>query len=312
MASATATRGGRTAVGSDRRPAAGRRRRALTWVILVVGILVVWEGLKFLGGTPWRAPGALPGPDNPILWNPPFRWPFVNDLNLPHVWNIALAFFDPWQRGADRNVAQLLFDAALYTWKEAALGFLLGSVIGLVLATVFVHSRIAERALVPYVVASQTIPIIAIAPLITYAFGGSTLAVVVIATYLTFFPVTIAMIVGLRSFDPRALELTRSYAASKWDVYRKLRLPASLPYLFTALKIAATASIVGAIIGESPGGIADGLGRVILTYNQYYITGPEKLWAAIIASGLLGVAFYLIVRAVEIAVLRGRPGAAEG
>jgi NitT/TauT family transport system permease protein len=312
MTTATATRGGRPAVVSDRRPAAGRRRRALTWVILVVGVLVVWEGLKFLGGNPWRAPGALPGPDNPILWNPPFRWPFVNDLNLPHVWNIALAFFDPWQRGADRNVAQLLFDAALYTWKEAALGFLLGTLIGLVLATVFVHSRIAERALVPYVVASQTVPIIAIAPLITYAFGGSTLAVVVIATYLTFFPVTIAMIVGLRSFDPRALELTRSYAASKWDVYRKLRLPASLPYLFTALKIAATASIVGAIIGESPGGIADGLGRVILTYNQYYITGPEKLWAAIIASGLLGVAFYLVVRAVETAVLRDRPGAAEG
>ena len=311
MASAAATRGGRTVV-SDRRPTAGRRRRALTWGLLVVGVVVVWEGLKFLGGTPWRAPGALPGPDNPILWNPPFRWPFVDDLNLPHLWNIALAFFDPWQRGADRNVAQFLFDAALYTWKEAALGFLFGTLIGLILATVFVHSRIAERALVPYVVASQTIPIIAIAPLITYALGGTTLAVVVIATYLTFFPVTIAMIVGLRSFDPRALELTRSYAASKWDVYRKLRLPASLPFLFTALKIAATASIVGAIIGESPGGIADGLGRVILTYNQYYITGPEKLWAAIIASGLLGVAFYLIVRAVEIAVLRGRPGAAEG
>jgi NitT/TauT family transport system permease protein len=312
MTTATATRGGRTAVRRDRGPAAGRRRRALTWVILLVGVVVIWEGLKFLGGNPWRAPGALPGPNNPAFWNPPFHWAFVNDLNLPHVWNIALAFFDPWQRGADRNVAQLLFDAALYTWKEAALGFLLGTAIGLALATIFVHSRIAERALVPYVVASQTVPIIAIAPLITYAFGGSTLAVVVIATYLTFFPVTIAMIVGLRSFDPRALELTRSYAASKWDVYRKLRLPASLPYLFTALKIAATASIVGAIIGESPGGIADGLGRVILTYNQYYITGPETLWAAILASGLLGVAFYLVVRAVEIAVLRGRPGAAEG
>jgi NitT/TauT family transport system permease protein len=312
MTSATVTRGGRTAVVTDRRPGAGRRRRALTWVLVVVAVLVVWEGVKFLGGTPWRAPGSLPGPDNPILWNPPFRWAFANDLNLPHVWNIGLAFLDPWQRGADRNVAQLLFDAALYTWKEAALGFLLGAAIGLVLATIFVHARIAERAFVPYVVASQTVPIIAIAPLITYAFGGSTLAVVVIATYLTFFPVTIAMIVGLRSIDPRALELTRSYAASRWDVYRKLRLPASLPYLFTALKIAATASIVGAIVGESPGGIADGLGRVILTYNQYYITGPEKLWAAIIASGLLGIAFYLLVRAAEVAVLRGRPGAAEG
>jgi NitT/TauT family transport system permease protein len=311
MTTATATPGGLVVARVDR-PAGGRRRRILTWVLLVVGLLVVWEGLKALGGTPWRAPGALPGPNNPVIWNPPFRWPFANDLNLPHVWNIGLAFLDPWQRGADRNVAQFLFDAALYTWKEAALGFVLGAAVGLVLATVFVHSRLAERALVPYVVASQTVPIIALAPLITYAFGGSTIAVVMIATYLTFFPVTIAMIVGLRSFDPRALELTRSYAASRWDVYRKLRVPASLPYLFTALKIAATASIVGAIIGESPGGIADGLGRVILTYNQYYITGPEKLWAAIVASGLLGIAFYLVVRAAEVVVLRGRPGATEG
>jgi NitT/TauT family transport system permease protein len=311
MATAAATRRGRSAANSEG-SAAGRGRRALTWILLVAAVLFAWEGLKFLGGTPWRAPGALPGPNNPILWNPPFRWPFVNDLNLPHVWNIGLAFLEPWQRGADRTVAQFLFDAALYTWREAALGFLLGAGIGLALATVFVHFRLLERALVPYVVASQTVPIIAIAPLITYAFGGSTIAVVIIATYLTFFPVTIAMIVGLRSFDPRALELTRSYAASRWDVYRKLRFPASLPYLFTALKIAATASIVGAIIGEGPGGIADGLGRVIITYNQYYITGPEKLWAAIIASGVLGVAFYLIVRAVEVTVLRGRPGAAEG
>ena len=312
MTTATATRGGRTAAVSDRRPGTGRRRRALTWVLLVVGIVVVWEGVKFLGGTPWRAPGALPGPNNAILWNPPFRWAFANDLNLPHVWNIGLAFLDPWQRGADRNVAQFLFDAALFTWKEAALGFVLGAGIGLVLATIFVHSRWLERGFVPYVVASQTVPIIAIGPMITYAFGGNVAAVVVIATYLTFFPVTIAMIRGLRSLDPRALELTRSYAASRWDVYRKLRLPASLPYLFTALKIAATASIVGAIVGEGPGGIPNGLGRVLDTYNQYYITGPEKLWAAIIACGLLGVTFFLLVRVAELLVLRGRPGAAEG
>jgi NitT/TauT family transport system permease protein len=309
MATATATRGGRISAGPERAPA-GRRRRIVSAVLVVLVVAFVWEGLKFLGGTPWRAPLALPG--SPVIWNPPFRWPFVNDLNLPHLWNIVLTFFEPWQRGADRNVAQLLFDAALFTWREAALGFILGAAIGLVLATIFVHSRLLERAFVPYVVASQTIPIIALAPMITYAFGGSVASVVVIATYLTFFPVTIAMIRGLRSLDPRALELTRSYAASKWQVYRKLRLPASLPYLFTALKIAATASIVGAIIGEGPGGIANGLGRVIITYNQYYITEPEKLWAAIIASGLLGVTFYLIVRAVEVAVLRGRPGAAEG
>jgi NitT/TauT family transport system permease protein len=311
VATAAATTGGRTAVATGR-PAAGRGRRALTWVLVVVAIVVVWEGLKLLGGTPWRPPGALPGPNTPVIWDPPFRWAFANDLKLPHIWNIGLAFLDPWQRGSDRNVAQFLFDAALYTWREAALGFVAGAVLGLVLATIFVHSRWLERAFVPYVVASQTVPIIAIGPMITFAFGGNVTSVVIIATYLTFFPVTIAMIRGLRSLDPRALELTRSYAASRWDVYRKLRLPASLPYLFTALKIAATASIVGAIVGEGPGGIANGLGRVLDNYNQYYITGPEKLWAAIIACGVLGVAFYLIVRAAEVVVLRGRPGAADG
>jgi NitT/TauT family transport system permease protein len=182
----------------------------------------------------------------------------------------------------------------------------------LVLATAFVHSRLLERAFVPYVVASQTIPIVALAPMIVFAFGPNVTSVVIIATYLTFFPVTIAMIRGLRSPDPRAIELMRSYAASPWDVYRKVRLPASLPYLFTALKVAATASIVGAIIGEGPGGIPDGLGRAIINFNQYYITGPEKLWGAILVSALLGIVFFGAIRLAEAIVLRGRAASAEG
>ena len=132
--------------------------------------------------------------------------------------------------------------------------------------------------------------------MIVYAFGPNVTSVVIIATYLTFFPVTIAMIRGLRAPDPRALELMRSYAAGRWAIYRKVRLPASLPYLFTALKIAATASIVGAIIN----------------FNQQYITGPEKLWAAILVSSLLGISFFLVIRVAEVVTLRGRPGAAEG
>ncbi len=164
----------------------------------------------------------------------------------------------------------------------------------------------------PYLVASQTIPIVALAPMIVFAFGPSVTSVVIIATYLTFFPVTIAMIRGLRSPDPRALELMRSYAATRLDTYRKVRLPASVPYLFTALKIAATASIVGAIIGEGPGGIPNGLGRAIINFNQQYITAPEKLWAAILISSLLGISFFVLVRIVELATLRGRPGVADG
>ena len=298
-----------------REPATAGRgvgRTALIYLGVLVAIFVIWEGVKFLGGVPWRMPGALPGPNNPAIWNPPFRWDFANDLRLPHIWNILIALGQPFQRGADQTLAQYLFGAALYTWREAAIGFALGALLGLVLATTFVHSRLLERAFVPYVIASQTVPIIALAPMIAFAFGQNVLAVVIIATYLTFFPVTIAMIRGLRSVDPRAVELMRSYAASPLQVYLKVRLPASLPYLFTALKISATASIVGAIIGEDAGSIDEGLGRVITTFNQYYATGPEKLWTAILAAALVGIAFYLVVRAAELFVLRGRPGAAAG
>jgi len=281
-----------------------RARRIVQFVLFVAGLLLLWEAVKFFGGVPWRPIGALPGA--PVVWDPPFRWAFANDLNLPHWWNIAWVLGQPVQRGSEETLLQFLLGAAFYTFREAFIGFVVGAVLGLILATVFVHSRLAERAFVPYVVASQTIPIVALAPMIVFAVGQNVASVVIIATYLTFFPVTIAMIRGLRSPDPRALELMRSYAATRWAIYRKVRLPASLPYLFTALKIAATASIVGAIIGEGPGGIPDGLGRAILNFNQAYITSPEKLWAAIFVSAIVGVMFFAVIRLLEVIVLRGR------
>lgn len=272
----------------------------LLLVLLVVA--VAWEAVKLLGGDPIRIDGQ-------VVWNPPLRVPLWNDISLPHLWTIAISFTEPAAGAGGQTLTEYLVGSALYTWREAALGFAFGTLLGLVLAIVFVHSRLLERALVPYVIASQTIPILALAPMIVIAVGPTVTAVVIIATYLTFFPVTIAMIRGLRSPDPRALELMRSYAASSRDVLWKVRLPASLPYLFTALKIAATASIVGAIVGEGPGQIPDGLGRAIITFNQYYITAPQRLWAAIIVSGALGIVFFMLVRLVERRVLRGRPDA---
>jgi NitT/TauT family transport system permease protein len=288
-----------------------RRRRLALFAVFAAAILFVWEAVKWLGGVPWRFENVF-GSGTDFFHDPPFRWPFATDLNLPHWWNIAAALAAPVQRNQDDSLLQFLLGASFYTWREAALGFLVGAALGLILATVFVHSGLMERAFVPYVVASQTIPIVALAPMIVFAFGPSVTSVVVIATYLTFFPVTIAMIRGLRSPDPRALELMRSYAASKWEIYRLVRLPASMPYLFTALKIAATASIVGAIIGEGPGGIPDGMGRAIINFNQQYISGPEKLWATILVSSLLGVAFFVLILVAERYVLRHRPAATQG
>ena len=294
------------------RPSLARRlvRGTLIGLVFVAIVVGVWEGAKALGGDPWRFTDAS-GAET--VYRPPFSWPIVSDLSLPHVWKIAEALAAPVQRLQEQSLAQYLVGAALYTGQEAALGFLFGGLLGLALAAGFVHSKLAERAFMPYVVASQTIPILALAPLIAFAFGNGVLGIVIVASYLTFFPVAIAELRGLSSPDPRALELMRSCAASRWSIFWKLRMPASLPYLFAALKVAATASIVGAIVGEgNPGGSRFGLGRSILNFNEQYTSAPEKLWAAILAASLLGLSFFLVVKIAETLVLRGRPNMAEG
>jgi NitT/TauT family transport system permease protein len=124
---------------------------------------------------------------------------------------------------------------------------------------------------------------------------------------LTFFPVAVNTLRGLLSPDPRSLELMRSYAAGRNDVLWKLRLPASLPFVFTALKISATACVIGAIIGETPASIQDGLGGAIVNFNQYYSTGPERLWATNIVCAVLGLVFFAIIVIAERLVLRRAP-----
>jgi NitT/TauT family transport system permease protein len=275
-------------------------------ILFLVALGIVWEGVKLLGGDPWRFTDANGGE---VVYRPPFKWPIASDLSLPHIGEIWEALASPVQRQREQSLGAFLVGAAVHTGREAALGLLAGATLGLALAAVFVHSKLAERAFMPYVVASQTVPILALAPLIAFAFGNGVFGIVVVATYLTFFPVAIAQLRGLASPDPRALELMRACAASRWTIFWKLRMPASMPYFFAALKIAATASIVGAIVGEgNPGGSQFGLGRTILNFNEQYSSGPEKLWAAIFAAALLGLTFFLIVRVIEMVVLRGRPG----
>ncbi len=285
----------------------GVARAGVLFIGFVIALVVVWEGAKALGGDPWRFRDAA---GQEIVYSPPFRWKIASDLSLPHVWDIWGALAAPVQREQTQSLGEYLVGAAVYTGREAALGFVAGAILGLILAAVFVHSRLAERALVPYVVASQTIPILALAPLIVFAFGNGVLGIVIVATYLTFFPVTIAALKGLKSSDPRALELLRSCAASRWAIFWKLRFPSSLPYLFSAFKIAATASIIGAIVGEgNPGGSQFGLGRALLNFNEQFASGPAKLFAAVLAAGLLGIVFFLIIQLVEMFVLRSRPRA---
>lgn len=278
-----------------------RLRPLIGFLTVFVLMLIVWEVLKFIGGDRWRYDSFL-GTGIAIDHRPPLKFPFATDVKLPHTWDIAVEFGRLDNKGA--STLERLVGAALFTLRNAGIGFVLGSVFGLGLAILLVHVRMLERALVPLIVASQTIPIIAIAPLIVIGLKADWFGVAIVSTYLTFFPVTIAALRGLRAYDPRALELMRSYAASRGAILRKLRLPAARPYLFTGFRIAAPAAVVGAIVGELPSLIQDGLARQIITGMQYYSLNAEYLWAAIVISSVLGIGVYLLVAGVEAFVLR--------
>jgi NitT/TauT family transport system permease protein len=261
---------------------------------VLVGLCVLWEAFKWVGETTELKLGTF----------------VVNDRTFPHIHDIVGQLFEPSRRNGPLLI-EVLWDAALFTAKEAAVGFLLGAAIGFGIGVVLAHSRLLQRGFLPYIVASQTIPILAIAPMVVVWLGGrgfpDWFSVSVISAYLTFFPVAINTLRGLTSADPRALELMRAYAASPLQILWKLKLPTSLPYLFAAFKIAATASVVGAIIGELPASIQDGLGGAILNFNQYYASSPPSLWATNLIAALLGITFFLIVVVLERIVVRRAP-----
>ena len=261
---------------------------------VLVGLCVLWEAFKWVGETTELKLGTF----------------VVNDRTFPHIHDIVGQLFEPSRRNGPLLI-EVLWDAALFTAKEAAVGFLLGAAIGFGIGVVLAHSRLLQRGFLPYIVASQTIPILAIAPMVVVWLGGrgfpDWFSVSVISAYLTFFPVAINTLRGLTSADPRALELMRAYAASPLQILWKVKIPTSLPYLFAAFKIAATASVVGAIIGELPASIQDGLGGAILNFNQYYATSPPSLWATNLIAALLGITFFLIVVIIERIVVRRAP-----
>jgi NitT/TauT family transport system permease protein len=273
--------------------AAARAAGVVAVVLVLVGL---WELYRWI----WSSAG--------------WTWPFVVDsTSMPHVWTILKAFGQPAQVNQP-SLGNILFHKSLFTMKEAAVGFGIGAVVGFALGCLLVHSRLLQRGFLPYLVASQTIPILAIAPMVVVwvnpKLPGSLQgwgAVAVIASYLTFFPVLINTLRGLQSADARALELMRTYAAGRWSVLWKLRVPASLPYVFAALKLAATASVVGAIIGELPSGLQSGLGGAIINFNQYYSLEPQELWATNIVAALVGIIFFVIVVAAEKTIVRRAP-----
>jgi NitT/TauT family transport system permease protein len=198
---------------------------------------------------------------------------------------------------------------AWVTISATLLGFALGALLGIALAVGIVRVRTLDRSLLPWIIASQTIPILAIAPMIIVVLAAigvtGLLPKALISTYLCFFPVTIGMVKGLRSPDPLQLDLMRTWSASDAQVLRLLRWPASVPFLFTSLKVAVAISLVGAIVGELPTGAVAGLGARLLTGSYYGQT--IQIWAALVTASILAAGMVGLVGLAE-RVVRRRMG----
>ncbi len=198
------------------------------------------------------------------------------------------------------------------TLQATLLGFGMGIVLGVGLAVAIVYSRTMEKSVMPWAIISQTIPIVALAPMIIVlsdkaGIDGKMIPKAIIAAYLSFFPVLVGMIKGLRSPDGMQLDLLATYNASGVQNFWKLRLPASMPYFFASLKVAIAAALVGAIVGELPSGATEGLGARMLVGSQF--GRPLDMWAALFAAAILAGGLILIVGALE-RTARARMGGA--
>ncbi len=199
-----------------------------------------------------------------------------------------------------------LVNHAWVTLSSTLVGFAMGALLGIVLAILIVHVRTLERSLMPWIISSQTIPILAIAPIVIVVLGSigitGLLPKAIISAYLCFFPVAIGMVKGLSSPDVMQRDLMRTYSASRAQTFWKLRLPASLPFLFASLKVAIAISLVGAIVGELPTGAQSGLGARLLAGSYYGQT--IQIWAALFAAAILASVLVVLVGFLERAVNR--------
>jgi NitT/TauT family transport system permease protein len=245
----------------------------------------------------WYAPAIAVFVGVIVLWEVVVRSLDVRAFILPPPTAIGAALVENW--GAGRWP---LFDSALATLMEAVGGLLIGTALGLGVAFLTTRWAGARDAVLPFAVAANAIPIIAIAPIFNAWFGVTNpLSKMMIVALLVFFPVMINVTRGLTQVEPAALELMRSYAASEREVMRKVRIPNALPYFFTALKVATTLSLIGAIVGEYFGGSSTVIGRVVV--QSASALRFDVTWAAILLAATTGIVFYLIVAWVERAVI---------
>ncbi len=285
-----------------------RARSLILFLVALALVAAAWELYKAIG---------------PEDGGEVFGWPILpraNDIAMPHVWEMGDRLFDTESRTSDRKIWQVVLDAAWYSFRLALLGFGIGTLVGVGLATVMARFDVVRRGLLPYLVVSQTVPLIALAPLVVswsgkVQIGGwewpRWLSVAVLGAFLAFFPVAVGVLRGLEAASATSLELMRSFAASRSQTMRKLRYPSAVPYAVPALKLGAAASVIGVVVAEISTAQRGGVGRLVFEYACQATSDPAKVYSAILGAACLGLAMAGLVALIDRVLMRNRPRVEE-
>jgi NitT/TauT family transport system permease protein len=284
-------------------------RKAALFVLALVLVAAAWELYKLIG------------PDNGGELLGVRILPRANDTAMPHVWEMGKALTETENSQSTRRVWQVVLDASWYSFRLAVAGFALGTAIGIGLATVMARFSIVRRGLLPYLVVSQTVPLIALAPLVV-SWGGKLevgswqwprwLSVTILGAFLAFFPVAVGALRGLESAPATSLELMRSFAASSGQTMRSLRFPSAVPFIIPALKLGAAGAVIGVVVAEISTAARNGIGRLILEYSRQSTAAPAKVYPAIFGAALVGLSMAGVVAIVDHVLMRNRPRPVEG
>lgn len=281
-------------------------RRLVTGIAGVAVLGALWELYKLLG------------PSNGVVIGGVTVLPRTTDLAMPHLWTMVARIFEPVTGAVNAlPMWRVVLLASLFTLGIAAVGWLVGVTVGLALALLMQRFRIAESAVLPWIILSQTVPLIAIAPLVR-RWGAQIhvgqfdwenwMSVALIASYLAFFPVSVGALRGLNSPDANHVDLMHCYSVGWWKTLWTLRLPASVGYLLPALRLAAASAVIGTVVAEVSIGLRGGIGRLIIEYAGSAGGDPGKPWAPIFGSVLVGLVAAAFVALIGLLLRRFRRG----
>jgi NitT/TauT family transport system permease protein len=243
--------------------------------------------------------------------------PRSNDTAMPHLWEMLSRYAEPEMRAPNSKLIWfVVLKGAFYSFRLALVGFVLGSTVGVALAALMTRFKTMERGLLPYLVISQTVPLIALAPLVV-SWGGKLqifgftwprwLSASVLGAFLAFFPIAVGTLRGLKSAPAASLELMDSYAASWKQTLFKLRFPAAIPYMVPAFKLGASGAVIGVVVAEISTGLKGGIGRLIIEYARQATGDPAKVFTAVFGAAGLGLAMAGLVALADVLLMRNRP-----